>query len=467
MLAGAGGMVWAFRRWRAAVQLALLLVILEGAIRKWVFPSAQDLVYFAKDIVLLGVYLGFFRERARLRIRPPALPALYAVLIASVLLGLLEIFNPNLPSLLVGVFGFKAYFYYVPLLFVVPAAFADDAALYQFLRRYALLAVPTGLLAVAQFFSPASSALNTYARGSEDVPYVATFGSSSYVRVTSTFSFITGYTSYLVATAILILAILGAVRWRFRGHLWMLGALGMTFLGMLMSGSRAPVATILLLFPLYWWLAVIRERGGGGAFGRLLIALALVGVAMSFTTTGKQAIDAFLGRARGGEDVPSRVTSPLLSPYLLLADVGLAGYGIGATHQTAVALTPGLIPYSWLHGLNTEVETGRVMLELGPLGFVLVYFGRVYLAIFAFRRALALRTRFHRAVAIASFLFFLTAILGGAVFDVTADFFYWFFAGLLMLALRLDRESARKAARAAAALRPETLPEAAPLPVAR
>jgi hypothetical protein len=468
MLAGGGAAVWAFRRWRTAVQLSLLLMIFEGAIRKWVFPGAQDLVYFAKDVLLFGAYLGFFRDRPRLRLRLPALPAFYGLLAAAALFGLLEVFNPTLPNLLVGIFGFKAYFYYVPLLFVVPAAFPHDAAVYRFLWRYALIAIPVGLLAVAQFFSPASSFLNTYARSNEDA-YVATFGSSTYVRVTSTFSFITGFTTYLLATAILILALLGAGRWRFRGHLLMFGALGMTFLGMLMSGSRAPVVFLVLLFPLYWWLAVIRERGGGAAFGRLLVALTLVGLALSSTTTGQKATDAFLGRAAGGEDVSSRFASPLLSPYLLLPEVGLLGFGIGATHQTAATLAPDLVPYSWLRGLNVEVETGRVMLELGPIGFALVYFLRVYLAVYAFRRVLALRTRFHRALAIASFLFFLTAIPGGAVFDVTSDFYYWFFAGLLMLAIRLDREAVRKAARAAASPRPaapEPLPEPA-LPVAR
>ena len=168
-------------------------------------------------------------------------------------------------------------------------------------------------------------------------------------------------------------------------------------------------------------------------------------------------------------DVSGRVTSPLLTPYEILLEVGLLGFGIGATHQTAATLAPGLVPYSWLHGIIVEVETGRVMLELGPIGFFLVYFIRVYLALFSFRQVLALRTRFHRSLAIAGFLFFLAAIPGGVIFDVTSDVYYWFFAGLLMLAIRLDREAARKAARAAAAPRPaapEPLPEAA-LPVAR
>ena len=467
LLAGGAAAVWAFRRWRTAVQVAMVLLIFEGAIRKWLFPASQDLVYFAKDVVLLGTYLGFLHDRPRLRYRLPPLPALYAVLGLSIILGLLEIFNPALPNLLVGVFGFKAYFFYVPLLFVVPAAFQGDADLYRFLRRYALLSIPVGLLAVLQFFSPSSSLLNTYARSNEETAYIVTFGSSTYVRVTATFSFITGYTAYLLTMAILILCLLAAGGWKLRGHLLIVAALGFTILGMLMTGSRGPVLMVILLFPLYWWLAVIRERGGGGAFGRLVIALTLVAGFLVFT--GKDAIDAFLGRAAGVGDVRSRVTSPLLSPYLLVPDAGLFGFGIGATHQTAAALAPSPMPYSWLHGLLVEVETGRVMVEMGPLGFLLIYFVRLYLPVFAFRQVMALRTRFHRALATASFLFFVAAIPNGVVFDVTSDVYYWFFAGLLLLVVRLDRQEAMTTARARAAQRPaavEPRPEPA-LPVAR
>lgn len=462
VLAGGAAAVWAFRRWRAAVQFAMVLLIFEGAIRKWLVPGAQDLIYLAKDVLLLGVYAGYVRDRPRLRIRQPALPLLYGALLFGSLWGVLELFNPALPNLLVGIFGFKAYFFYAPLIFVLPAAFPNDAAVYRFLRRYALLAIPVGLLAVAQFFSPASSVLNTYARSNENA-YVATFGSSTYVRVTATFSFITGYTAYLIATTILILALLGASRWQFRGHLLMFGALGMTMLGMLMTGSRAPVLILALLLPVYGWLGVIRERGGGATFSRLAIVLAVV--VWVLVSTNQQAIDAFRGRAAGVGDVSSRVSSPLLSPYLLLPEAGLMGYGIGTTHQTAAALAPNLVPYSWLHGLLVEVETGRVMVELGPIGFLLVYFVRIYFPFYALRQVFTLRTRFHRALAIASFLFFLAAIPGGAVFDVTADVYYWFFAGLLMLAVRLDQEAVQKAARAAAVPRPrrdQPLPEPEP-----
>jgi hypothetical protein len=105
----------------------------------------------------------------------------------------------------------------------------------------------------------------------------------------------------------------------------------------------------------------------------------------------------------------------------------------------ATAVAPSIIPYSWLDGLITEGESGKIMIELGPIGFVLIYTARLLLIATAFRYAKTLRTRFHRSLATASFLYFLAQLPGAPVFDVTCGVYYWFFAGVMMLAVRLDR----------------------------
>jgi hypothetical protein len=466
ILAGLAALVWAFRRWRTAVQVAMVVVVFEGAVRKWLLPGAQDLIYFAKDVVLLGVYLGFLRDAPSLRHRVAPLPFLSFGLALAATFGLLQMFNPNLPNLLVGLLGFKAYFFYVPLLFVLPAAFPSDAAAFRFLRRYALLAIPVGALAVAQFLSPPSSVLNAYARTSaEEGSYATTFGSSTHVRVTATFPYITGYASYLLATSVLLMTLLAARRWEFRGSWLVYGGLGMTFLGMLMTGSRGPVLVFAVILPLYWWLVVLRERQKAAVLGRMLAGAALLAVFLSYA--GGDAIAAFRGRASGsGTEIYDRMLSPAVAPFKVLPQVGVLGYGIGSTHQTAAALAGSPVPFSWLKGLLIEVESGRVMVELGPVGFFLIYLIRFYLAGLALHKALTLRTRFHRTLAAASFVFFLASIPGGVVFDVTAGVYYWFFAGLLVLALVLDRQTVRTELAAPARERPAPVPGGPLVPAA-
>jgi hypothetical protein len=455
IFAGALAGLWAIVNWRRAVQVVMFLLVVEGAIRKWLFPGAQDLVYLGKDVLLIGAYIGFLRQRGQLRDRPPPLPALYSALAIGAMFGLLEIANPRLPNFLVGAFGFKAYFLYVPLLFVIPAAFDSDQELAIFLRRYILLSIPVGVLAVAQFFSPSSSVLNTYARAAEGIGpgYVSTFGSSEFVRVTASFSYITGYGSYLTAMTFLVLAYLAATRWRLRRSWTAYGSLGITLLGMLMTGSRGPVLIVAILFPIYWWLAVIRGTEGAATFGRLLVGLSLLAILIGFA--GADAVKAFAGRASGsGAEMLGRSLDPFTSPFEVMPSAGLIGYGIGATHQTAMALTQGIVPYSWLHGIELETEGSRIMLELGPIGFFLIYLVRIFLIGFAFRQTLVLRTTFHRALATACLLFLLAQFPSAIVFDVTSDMYYWFFAGLLLLVVRLDRLAVRRAARAGGAIVP-------------
>jgi len=445
VLIGGLATMWAFRRWRAAVQLALVLLIFEGAIRKWVALGAQELVYFAKDFLLLAAYAGFLADRRHLRgLAIPRMPVLYFTLAIAAVYGLLEILNPQLPNLAVGLLGFKAYFWYVPLLFVLPGVFTSDRTLSRFIVIYVLLSIPVGLLAITQFFSSPTSALNTYARATDDLSYAVTFGSSEFVRVTGTFSFINGYAGYLVATVMLALAVLATTHWRLKGNLLIYLALGMSLLGMLMTGSRGPVLIVAFMFPLYWWLAVVREKQGGKTSVRLIVGLLLLATFVGLI--GQDAFEAFRGRASASaEDVGLRIALPFTDPFRVLPEAGPLGYGIGATHQAATAVTKGIPPFSWLNGHFIEVETGRVMLELGPLGFFLVYFSRVLMALIALRQAFRLRTLFHRSIAVAGFLLFLSTLPTGIVFDVTTSLLYWFFGGLVFTAIQLDRPQARVA----------------------
>ena len=78
----------------------LVLLVFEGAIRKWVFPSSRDLIYFAKDLLLLGAYLSYFRSRVYERRRGGQAPLLtLAFFGASAIFNLFEIFNPQLPNI--------------------------------------------------------------------------------------------------------------------------------------------------------------------------------------------------------------------------------------------------------------------------------------------------------------------------------------------------------------------------------
>lgn len=441
--------VLAARSWRRGLEWVLILVVLEGAIRKWVAPGAASYVYFAKDFLILGVYSGFLRDPMRRRMRSAVSPGIEVALGIAAAVALLQVFNPQLPNPLVGVLGFKAYFLYVPLLWVVPAAFRDGNEARAWMRRYLMLSIPVGLLAAAQFFSPPDSALNTYARGgTETAGDIITFGAVERVRVTGTFSFITGYSSYLQVISLLALSALTLRGWRIRGSLMVYAGFAMTLMGMLMSGSRGPVLLMILILPIYWVFGVARA-GGVPAIGRFLLGVGLV--ASIVNVVGADAVSAFRARAAGTSDVAERILLPFINPLRILPDIGFLGYGTGATHQMAEVVAPSLFPYSWLEGHHYEDEPSRVMVELGPVGFLAFFAARLGLVVLAMGALFRVRGQLERSLVLSSLLLFLAQLTGGVVFNVTAGVYYWFFGGLLFLALRLDRE-ARAAAGASSAL---------------
>ena len=449
--------LWSARHWRAALEAVLVLVVLEGAIRKWIVPGAASYVYFAKDALLLGVYWGFLRSPEARRRAPALPPPLLAALALAALVALLGVFNPRLPSPLVGILGFKAYFLYAPLLWVVPAAYRTEREIGQVIRRYLLLAIPVGALAAAQFFSPPDSALNTYARAGGESGSIITFGAVQRVRVTGTFSFITGYSAYLQVVALLALTVLSVRQWRIRGSLAVYAALATTVLGMLMTGSRGPVFLLLLLLPVYWFFGVVRE-GGLPALGRFLLGAGLV--LSLVNVVGSDAVEAFRARAAGSSDVRERILLPFVNPFRIAPEIGLVGYGTGATHQMAEAVTESLVPYSWLDHHQYEDEPSRVMVELGLVGFVAFFAFRLGLVLLGLRAVFRLSRPLPRGLALSSLLLFLGQLTGGVVFNVTGGVYYWFFGGLLLLAERLDRQPVAAAVATAAPAR-GTVPDRA------
>jgi hypothetical protein len=101
------GAIIMLRDWRRATLFAMLLMIFEGVLRKWVLPQAEQMLYLVKDVVLLAAYAGFFLKHRRVLPSQRVRPLLVLAGIASVF-GLVQIMNPHLPSLALALVGWKS-----------------------------------------------------------------------------------------------------------------------------------------------------------------------------------------------------------------------------------------------------------------------------------------------------------------------------------------------------------------------
>lgn len=159
--AACAAIVATLRNWRTGFLLFFVWMPFEDLPRKYL--GNQTLLFFGKDLLLAVVYLSFYIAVQRKRektFRPPFLFAFSLFL----LLGAMQIFNPNSAHIFYGLMGFKMYFYYVPLLFVGYALFRSDEELRKFLVLNAGLAAVINGLGIAQailgqqFLNPVSLA---------------------------------------------------------------------------------------------------------------------------------------------------------------------------------------------------------------------------------------------------------------------------------------------------------------------
>lgn len=428
--------------WRRAVYAVMFMLIFEGALRKWVLPEAQVALYLAKDVLLIGAYTGFVMAKGfalpTVRARP-----LVALLVLTAFFGAIQMLNPSLPSLIVAAVGWRAYFVYVPLVFVVPHLFRSPEDLHRALRYYALVAIPVAALGLVQFYSPIDSEINALVQHDPDDRTAAVVFGEQYsrARVASTFSFVSGFGAYLIAIAFLLLALLAANSWRFRGNVLLYCGFALILAAMFATGSRAPVYSVIGAIAVYFALATFVGDLRARTAIQALTGAAILAVGMwSFLP---EPVNAFQHRVHVSQDAMARVIGPLVEPVDLLTEVGPLGFGIGAAHQSAPFLLGSRYPW-WTQGIVTEEETSRITLELGIIGLVLVLLFRIGVTALALRAAFSLKSRQSRSIALAIGLFLGIQIFGAIIFNPTMNVLYWFAVGTLFALYRYSGRDAQR-----------------------
>lgn len=422
--------------WRSSVKAVLFILVLEGVLRKWVLPQASEMIYFLKDLVLLAAYIRYcFSEPSPQKYLLKNHPINVLIFIGSAWC-IFQAINPSLGSIIIGFWGIKNYLFYVPLVWIMPTLFKSEEELANFCRNYLLLIIPVGLLGLVQFASPISSPINSYAPGLESE--IATFGNGTLVRITSTFSYINNYTAYLVVCFSLLIPLFlkqQTLLWR----LIYLLEIGFIAVNSVMTGSRAPViAAGLFLFGFMGATAITRPAITLRLLQWLFPSAILISIAASFWF--QKAFSSFLNRATGNQDVSDRIWLSIMQPISLMRYKNLDGYGTGATHpangilRQLLNLSPGeVIPEI------SEPEPGKIMLELGLIGFIFWYGLRIGLLIALWLLFWRLKRQFLRHLALSAFLVQIIWLNGQMVFLHTFAVYYWFLSGFIFLLPRLEQ----------------------------
>src|SRR3989440_5509027 len=253
---------------RRLIYLYLFLLIIEGALRKWIVPQFSNPLLLVRDPVVLAIY--FLAWRARVFPRNAFIPSLAIIALLSWIVSIF-VLDPYVPMsriLLVTGYGFRSNFLHLPLIFIFARVFdADDV---RRIGWWILIGmIPMGLLMALQFHSAPDSFINRTVGLGEGEQITAGGGK---IRPPGTFSFISGPIHYVTGAA--AFALYGALRREIYQSWLVLGAACSVILAIVVSGSRSLVVSVLLVV-LSLAIVLLIRPDALNRFGKSLVLLVI------------------------------------------------------------------------------------------------------------------------------------------------------------------------------------------------
>ncbi|RYX88408.1 MAG: hypothetical protein EOO28_36225 [Comamonadaceae bacterium] len=341
----------------------LLIVVLEGGVRKWLASSATlPLILLRDAMAAYGIFYAVSRGACR---RQGAVTTILLLWTACVVgWGLLQLMldQSNWGTYLIGLRFWLLYIW-----FGFAAACAMSEHDYKAATRVALglLLVLVPLVAL-QYASAPGAFINRQVDGDESDIFLLVAG---IVRPAATFSFTAGYVTFLAFIAPLVLSLVHLKKRNLRQLVFTLLVFMAFVVGSLMSGSRFAIISSAAMVALYVASTIIFTRGAKRA-RTLFVALVSVLLLVLVTFALKDVVSATQQRfeaAAEAEDFASRVLSMFIGEENIYAQFNWLGYGIGKGSNLASFFAQGQRTF-----VLAETETGRTLLEGGLLGYAFV-----------------------------------------------------------------------------------------------
>ena len=336
------------------IWLYFWLLILEGALRKWILPSWSNPLLIVRDPVVIVLYLmalshGIFPRNAFIIW---TIILFFGNAFASVFAGQ--------HNLYIALYGLRTNFLHLPLIFLIPSVFTikDVEKIGKWLM---ISAIPMALLVLMQFRAAPDAWVNVGVGASVGTQLTVGFGK---IRPPGTFSFTNGLAAYLSLLGAFIMA------WQIkRGTVntkLAIAAVPATGIMMGVSGSRGVLTAFTLILAGVIYICIRKPVfSGKGVRAALIIAVAFFFLQFQ-SGAFRQGMTIHETRLTEGGGIQSglleRTLSGFLEPFEAIQETPFLGSGIGLGTTAA-----GGILYGQRSFLLAEGEWMRVVSESGPL----------------------------------------------------------------------------------------------------
>lgn len=428
-------------RWQTWLKLLLFAFVFEGAFRKWILPDLSEFIYFSKDFILIIAvckYLHTVKEKNQFVLRDNLLHWVIVLLFGYCVL---DSFNPQLGSPVIGLFGIRIFFIGVPLVYIMQHAFSSRASLHRYLFTFVSLIVFVAPLSLIQLNSDFDAPINRYSNNDlgEGIAGIPTEDGDNVVRTTGTFSYISGFSLYSSLCLILIFPLFMYSRSRSTFQLQtyltyfviLICALGSAF----MTGSRAPVFFYVLYLIIRGFLFLMKGRK---SFSPMMIVMMCL-LVLAFYYPLYSVIDPWIQRLMNTEDINNRLIENPIDSFKL---AGIFGYGTGRTVTGISALIsrfniapPPPIPIGW------ESPIGRTFLELGFLGITLCFLLKFVILYRLLQIFDSLKSRFLQELAVSAFSFHLIYYSHFPNTNVETSITFWLLTAFITVLPVVEKKS--------------------------
>lgn len=360
------------------IYLYIILLIIEGAFRKWITPGLSNPLLIVRDPVALLIYIFAFKQRCF----PMNGYILGAIVLGffSFLFGMFSEYS----NLYITLYGLRINYFHVPLMFVFPYVFTREEV-YTIGRYLLLAAVPMTAILVMQFYSPQTHVIN-FGPGGE--PTLGLTGGKGRFRPSGTFSFITGVAAFYAICFAYIIAYLIE---RKKLNFYILAASGMSIVIAIPASMSRQLAITCGLVIIAAVFALWRKKDSSRLVLRTLIVSGILIACASFLPVFDEGVASFADRweqATGddiegfNEAIVGRVTSSIGASSDVFSKIELTGVGVGMGSNVAAKMLTGEVGF-----LFAEDEFSRIMIELGPILGVIYIFYRALLFFYVFKYA--------------------------------------------------------------------------------
>lgn len=433
---------------RAIERLTLVifwLLIMEGALRKWVVPGYSHVLFFVRDPFVLLLYWhavrgGVFR-------RPdPFLVAGLVFAAAAPLLALAQIAQISDSRIAaVVVYGWRQYFLYLPLPFVL-ARVLDQRFIWSFARHVFVAVILSAPLMYAQFHSPPSSILNRGSAEDEALQFKSFDLIDDKIRASGFFTSSPGVGNLVPCALAFVLAawLTPAGRRRISTLMLLLAAVA-TASCLALSGSRTAFAAAALVGLSSMFVGLLVGHAGMRLRALVLPTVLFGAGAVLYPLLFPDALDAMtarvaaadtFGTASGGYGILGRALSEPLDFLRLVQSAPIAGYGLGMGGNGHIFL--GTLGDELLRDAYAETDWSRHIVDLGPVLGVLFILYRIVLTGELFRRTVQATMHARDPLPVLLFGYIGIGVLEGQLTgNGTTGGFLWLFLGVTLASCRI------------------------------